>query len=120
MTLRVLLLDDDAASTLFLRQILEEEGFDIQTALNKDEAISKSSSFKPDIILCDIMLDERTTGAETAKEIIQISPETKIIFLTGLSENQAKEYIKDTPHLTVFEKPLDFQIITDFLKKHAN
>ncbi|MCA9728837.1 MAG: response regulator, partial [Candidatus Eisenbacteria bacterium] len=52
---RVLAVDDDAMNLLILREILEEE-CDLQTVDNGQAALEAARTFRPDLILLDIMM----------------------------------------------------------------
>lgn len=84
---KILVVEDTRMLANLLCQILEEENFDIQVAVNGQEALEKTVDFMPDLILLDIMLPilDGFTVCEKLKE----SDETKdipIIFLTGKAQ----------------------------------
>ena len=83
---RVLIVDDDAASTHLVKILLEKAGHYVVLEENdSDEAHQSARKFKPDVILLDIMMP-KTDGGEVAAQI-EADPElrnTPIIFLTAL------------------------------------
>ena len=83
---RILIVDDDANSTHLVKILLEKTGGYVVLEEN-DSAVAHQSarSFRPDVILLDIMMP-KTDGAELAAQI-EADPElqsTPIIFLTAL------------------------------------
>lgn len=82
---RILLVDDDERNLRILELILEDE-FELSMASTGEQALERVSTFRPDIVLLDIMMPG-ITGIEACKEI-KSSPEhknIKIILLSGMS-----------------------------------
>jgi CheY-like chemotaxis protein len=50
---RILVIDDDPPILTMVRDILEEEGFSISTAVNGKEGLNQIARAQPDLILCD-------------------------------------------------------------------
>lgn len=83
MNKKILLVDDEQDIVEFLEYNLRQEGFEVITAYNGKEAISKLSQ-KPDLIILDVLMPEMD-GYETCKTIREI-PEfktTPVLFLTA-------------------------------------
>jgi two-component system alkaline phosphatase synthesis response regulator PhoP len=80
---KILLVDDEQDIVEFLEYNLRQEGFEVITAYNGKEAISKLSQ-KPDLIILDVLMPEMD-GYATCKTIREI-PEfktTPVLFLTA-------------------------------------
>ena len=56
MTAKILLVEDSETQLQFLKEGLEENGFEVETALNGAEAYKKFFECTPDIIISDIMM----------------------------------------------------------------
>lgn len=82
---KILLVDDEKDIIEFLQYNLEAEGFEVITAYNGNEAISKLSE-NPDLIVLDIMMPYMD-GFETCKRIRENAnhKNTPVIFLTARS-----------------------------------
>lgn len=83
MNKKILLVDDEQDIVEFLEYNLRQEGFEVITAYDGKEAISKLSQ-KPDLIILDVLMPEMD-GYETCKTIREI-PEFKtipVLFLTA-------------------------------------
>ena len=81
MTTKILLVEDDQAILMGLKFCLEQEGFQVETALTKKEALAKIDS-TISLVLLDINLPDGN-GFELLKAI----PETiSVIFLTANDE----------------------------------
>ena len=53
---KILVVDDSKDNVIILRERLENEGFEISTAYSGEEAILKSLTEIPDLILLDVMM----------------------------------------------------------------
>ncbi len=88
---RILLVDDEKDIIEFLSYNLKKEGFLVQSATNGKDAISKAISFKPHLILLDVMMPGMD-GIEACDELRKI-PElekTLIAFLTARGEDYSQ------------------------------
>jgi two-component system, OmpR family, KDP operon response regulator KdpE len=56
MNLKLLVVDDSQDTTLVLRRVLQQEGYDIQVAQNGAEGLRLAFDFRPDLILLDVMM----------------------------------------------------------------
>jgi two-component system alkaline phosphatase synthesis response regulator PhoP len=84
---KILIADDEPDILEIIEYNLKIEGFEVYTASNGDEAITKAKHLKPDLIILDIMMP-RKSGIEVC-EILRSQPafkNTLIIFLTALSD----------------------------------
>lgn len=84
MSKKILLVDDEPSILLSLEFLMEQEGYDVHTATDGDEALQSVREKLPDLILLDIMMPKRD-GFEVC-QIIRANPEwkeTKIILLTA-------------------------------------
>ncbi|MGB0806670.1 MAG: response regulator transcription factor [Salibacteraceae bacterium] len=88
---KILLVDDDPDILEFIEYNLEKEGFQVFTANNGVEAISKAESIIPDLILLDVMMPEMD-GVETCAKIREIDgiKNTRIAFLTARGEDYSQ------------------------------
>lgn len=55
---RILIVDDDENIVRLLRLYLENEGFELESAKDGSEALTRFRSFRPDLVLLDVMLPE--------------------------------------------------------------
>jgi CheY-like chemotaxis protein len=65
---KVLLVEDDESSRTALQVILEEEGFEVRSAGDGDEGITLVGSFRPDVIVLDLVLPG-TNGFDAATHL---------------------------------------------------
>lgn len=88
---KILIVDDEKDILEFVGYNLENEGYIVKKASNGHQAIELNHSFKPDIIILDVMMPD-LDGIETCYQIKQeISTNNpKIIFLTARSEDYSE------------------------------
>jgi len=82
---RILIVEDEVSINDILARTLKKDGYIIKSAYNGEEALEIVESFKPNLVLLDIMLPD-ITGFDVAKKI---SKKTYVIMIT------AKDDIRD-------------------------
>ncbi|WMJ80010.1 response regulator transcription factor [Clostridium sp. MB40-C1] len=82
---KILIVDDEEDIVSFLKDTLEDEGYEVFTAYDGNEAIEKSRLY-PDLILLDVMMPNKN-GYEVCRDIRDIVS-CPIIFLTAKQEEQ--------------------------------
>ena len=71
-----------------------------------------------DAVLMDIEWDGEQKGIEYASELFELSPKTKIIFVTGFPERYSQQiFLKNTSLRGFISKPIDTDILLKNLKK---
>ncbi len=81
---KILVVDDDKNICELLRLYIEKEGYTVAISNDGEDAVAKFASFKPDLILLDIMLPG-LDGWQVCREIRKKS-NTPIIMLTAKGE----------------------------------
>lgn len=82
---KILIADDEAQIREILRIYFENEGFEVAEAENGAEAIAKTQSEKPDLLLLDIMMPV-LDGIEVCKQVRKMS-DLPIIMVTAKDED---------------------------------
>jgi two-component system, NarL family, response regulator LiaR len=87
--IRILIVDDHAVVRKGLSAILEtEEKFEVVgEAANGNQAVWKTRSLQPDVILMDLVMPEKD-GIAAIKEIKKDDPQAKILVITSFSEDE--------------------------------
>ena len=90
-TLRVLIVDDIALMRELLRELLEPLGCVIAEAVDGVEALAMVASFKPDLVLLDIMMPDMH-GIEVCERIRVDHDHTslRIVMVTALGDDYTK------------------------------
>ena len=88
---RILIVDDEPDILEFVGYNLINEGFKVEKTNNGKDAIALNNSFKPNLIILDVMMPE-LDGIETCYQIkkdVSIN-DPKILFLTARSEDYSE------------------------------
>ncbi|MBQ2840089.1 MAG: response regulator transcription factor [Oscillospiraceae bacterium] len=102
--MRILVVDDEKIIVKGIKFNLENEGFDVETAYNGEDALEIIKNVHLDLIILDLMMP-KLDGLETCKRIREFST-VPIIMLTAKSE--------DTDKLLGFEYGADDYITKPF------
>ncbi|MBL7049119.1 MAG: EAL domain-containing protein [Nitrospira sp.] len=109
----VLVVDDDAAMRLLMREAMEQAGFDVKEAVNGREAVDVFSNIRPDIILMDVTMPEMD-GFEALQKIrsLPAGEQVPILMVTGLDDYQSinKAYKYGATDFVV--KPINWLILS--------
>lgn len=81
---KILIADDEPNIVISLEFLMRHNGYEVKTASDGEEALRQLDSFKPDLILLDIMLPLRN-GFEVCQKIRENpdSSSVKIVMLTA-------------------------------------
>lgn len=92
----VLLIEDEEAVRKFGARALSNKGYEVFEAENGVEGLElyKKMETKPGLVITDVMMPEMD-GPTVAKELQAINPDTKIMFVSGFSEDRISDYQGD-------------------------
>ncbi|MGC1404287.1 MAG: response regulator [Thermodesulfobacteriota bacterium] len=90
----VMILDDEPIVCERLRSTLEKVNLDIETFTNPNEAVKRFGTKKFHVLITDLKMKE-LDGIEILKMVQKVSPETKVIIITGFATvEKAREALK--------------------------
>ena len=82
----IVIAEDNATQRKLYSELLESRGFTVVTANNGHDALTLLQSFKPKVLILDIMMPEMD-GIETCRQVRkQLGSSLPIIFLTAADE----------------------------------
>ena len=105
---KILIVDDEEANLNLLINWLVLQRYDIEVAVNGKEAVEKSKSSSPDLIILDIMMPVMD-GYEACR-LIKADPvtaNTPIIMVTALNDRESKLKGLDAGANDFLSKPID-------------
>ena len=88
MAYKILVVDDELTLLNTVRAYLEQEGYDVQTAVDGRSALLTFRDFHPDLVVLDIMLPE-LDGLEALRQLRQ-SSDVYVIMLTARADETDK------------------------------
>jgi ActR/RegA family two-component response regulator len=82
----LLLVDDESNVLQTLRMVFEREGYDVVTAENCADALTKLKQMrKLDAVITDLNMEREDIGLEVAKAAMSLKPKPAILILTGFA-----------------------------------
>lgn len=87
----ILVVDDEEFILTMTKDLLEKAGFRVATASNTIGAGYMLKDFDPDLVLLDIMLPGSLSGDQASDTLRTFKPGLKIVFYSGIDEEQLKE-----------------------------
>lgn len=100
---RILLAEDEEAMRTYLARALEKAGYAVDSVDCGTAAIPLLENSEYDLLLSDIVMPEMD-GIELAQRCNEISPGTKVMFITGFAAVSLKASA-DQPRAKVLSKP---------------
>ena len=100
---QILLAEDDTAMRSYLERALENAGYAVDSVDRGTTALPLLESKHYDLLLSDIVMPEMD-GIELAQKCNEISPTTKVMFITGFAAVTLKAS-REQPQAKVLSKP---------------
>ena len=102
----ILIVDDDPQMCKSLEKLLREDGYQPRISYSGPEAMERISEHNIDIVLLDILMPE-IGGFQVFDNIIQVSPDTLVIIMTGMTSFEiAVEALRRGAH-NYLKKPFE-------------
>lgn len=102
---KVLVVDDEPDYPQLLRIILTKEGFEVRTAASGEDACAIATTFLPDVLVIDWMLEGSPDGLKVAETIGQINPRVQTILITGYPSVSLESRVEQIPSVRFLTKP---------------
>jgi len=101
--IRILLAEDDAAMRGYISRALENAGYSVVAVASGTLALPHLKTEIFDLLLSDIVMPEMD-GIELAQYCAEISPQTKVMFITGFAAVTLRAS-RDAPQAKMLSKP---------------
>ncbi len=103
---RILIVDDEKPITTLLTQTFEQEGHQVLTANNGIDCMNKMSSFRPDVVIMDIMMP-KLDGVDTTRLIRrnQNYGDTVIVALSAKGDQESRNNMREAGANLFMRKP---------------
>ncbi|MCK6546310.1 PAS domain S-box protein [Myxococcota bacterium] len=118
--LRVLVIEDNADAAESLRQVLELDGHDVDTAATGLEGLERATHAPPDVVLCDLGLPG-IDGFEVARRLRRDPnlTETHLVALSGYAAPEDQEKSREAGFEKHLAKPPDLEALEATLRSYA-
>ncbi len=105
---RILVVDDEPNIVVAIEFLMQQQGFETDTAYDGQEALAKAKQFRPDLIILDVMMP-KADGFEVAHAVRRESDleGVKIVFLTAKGTSRDKVNGYDAGGDVYLTKPFD-------------
>lgn len=91
---KILIVDDEKSVSITLGLVFKAKGFDAQSASSGVEALEIARSFRPDVLLSDVMMPGMD-GFELAQKIFKELPGCRVFLLSGAAQTIPLERVTD-------------------------
>ena len=117
---KILIVDDDPDIVEAGTLILQREGHTIKAAYSRAEGMAAVTSFAPDLMILDVMMEQPDDGFAMAQDLRRQGRNFPIIMLTSVASASGLAFGKDAEMVPVDEfqaKPVE---PADLVRKVAN
>lgn len=118
-TKTILLVDDSPTEVKAMQSALQGRGFNLLTAADGEEALSKVLLLKPDLVLLDVVLPKKN-GFQVCRQL-KTSPETKntkVIMVTSKSQDSDRFWGLKQGADEFLSKPVDPEELLALIQRH--
>jgi two-component system response regulator (stage 0 sporulation protein F) len=123
MVKKILVVDDEYAIRVLLKNFLEGHDFDVRLAEDGDAAYQTFDEFRPQLIITDIMMPMEN-GISIVSRIRDIHPSIKVIYLSAWldeaeTEKTLHEELNRYPHYKLIQKPFNLDTLLQTIRDMA-
>ncbi|MGD9547198.1 MAG: response regulator transcription factor [Candidatus Krumholzibacteriia bacterium] len=111
---RILIVDDEKPLALLLTQAFEQDGHLVTSAADGIDCMNKMASFRPDVVIMDIMMP-KLDGVDTTRLIRRNRSyaDTIIVALSARSDENTRQRMKDAGANIFMRKPFAVAKLVD-------
>ncbi len=113
---RILIAEDDEGLRTGLEEMLKEEGYEVVSVENGEDALEKIKNEDFDVLLTDLVMP-KMSGMELLAEVKRVKPEVKVIIITAFATiDSAVEAIKKGAS-DYIEKPFKINEVQNTIRR---
>ncbi len=113
---RILVAEDDENLRAGIEEMLREEGYEVESVSNGEEALERIRQGNYDVLLTDLVMP-KMNGMELLTEVKKLKPEVKVIIITAFATiESAVEAIKKGAS-DYIEKPFKINEVQNTIKR---
>ena len=110
----ILVVDDHSAMRSTLRDILQDEGYEVHSASSGEEAVDVFEGGNFDAVLMDVRM-QGINGVEAFRRMKSLSNSVKVILMSAFSVDEIKEESLEEGAVAFLPKPLDMENLIDLI-----
>ena len=116
---KILVVDDEPHVSMLLKQFLERSNYQVEIAVNGQQALDKIAQELPDLLIVDIQMP-KMNGIELCENINRVYPSLLklIIIMTSRTDVDIRIWAEPQQHIELIEKPISMRRLTARLKEH--
>ncbi len=89
---KVLVVDDSKTELMFLTEILHQQGYQVRTAENAEQALARLEEEKPDLILMDVVMPGQN-GFQLTRSLARNTKFANVPIIMCTSKNQETDRV---------------------------
>jgi CheY-like chemotaxis protein len=103
----ILLVEDEDMVRDLARHVLIRAGYTVLEARHGAQAIEiyKQRANRIDLLLTDVVLPDGMSGREVAKRLADLSPDIKVLYMSGYTDDALIQHGMLVPSLAFLQKP---------------
>jgi DNA-binding NtrC family response regulator len=102
----ILIADDESSLRVLLSEVMQREGYDVDTAVNGEEAVQKVRERDFDAVVMDVRMP-KVDGIQALREMKRVNPALTVVMITALENREiALEAVKQGAY-DFFNKPFE-------------
>lgn len=109
---RILIVDDEPEIASIVSATLRRAGYDVQTAVDPEEAFKMCAGESFDLVLSDVQMP-RMNGHELARRLAQPCPRTRVVLMSG--SDPGCDDCPYSPQCNFVGKPFDVRNLIHFV-----
>lgn len=114
---RILAIDDDPDILQAVKAILNSAGFEVSTAKSAKDGLEYIDSVKPDLVLCDMMMESVDAGIAFANDFRNKYPDIPVYLMSSIGDATAENIeIEKIGFKGVFQKPINPEVLLSTVK----
>jgi len=113
---RVLVVDDEPNMRSTLAEILESEGYDVETAESGEDAVSRCSDDPFDIVLMDVRM-QGIDGVEAFRRIREHNRDARVVLMSAYTVDDLRRVALEEGAAALLPKPLNLDTVTRLIDR---
>ncbi len=114
----ILVIDDDPAILDSIKAILEVSGYNVITALTSETGLNEFKKNKPDLVICDMMMERIDEGIMIVREMKRIDRAIPVFLLSSIGDATSDNInFMELGFNGIFQKPANLDNMLAVIEK---